>query len=119
MWCLAGTDLTIATTNGLAALHIAIRRGDPAIVRSLLEHGAFVDVRSTSSGRTPLMMAMLDFRLKHRSDMELNIGTLFAADADLNAVDQNGSSALMFSVSQLVSSDRINVFQVPTSACLR
>ena len=131
MCCLAGADLTIAASNGFTALHIAIRRGDPAIVQSMLEHGASVDcplhfgrtenmlrhstsvdVR-TSRLRTPLMVAVLNY---HREDRVIQ--ALIAAKADLNAVDEDGTTALTMAINHIVHADNNVKYGAPASACI-
>ena len=70
---LAGADLTIANSNGDTALHFAASRGDPAIVQSMLEHGAPVD-QQTAEGSTALYIAV-EARQKSSMLLLLKAGT--------------------------------------------
>ena len=115
-----GADLTIASPKGETALHSAARRGNLRIVQTLLEYNASVDAQDCEQ-LTPLMVAMLNFRLQDTADMQLNIEALIAANADLNAVDQDDRSALMIAVSHLNSrilGTLLDTFRVPASVCI-
>ena len=81
---LAGADLTIATSYGGRALHMAAHRGDPEIVQSMLEHGAPVDCQS-KNGNTALHIAIIA-RSKSAMLVLLKAGAFAAA--------QYGSSKL-------------------------
>ena len=90
---LAGSDLTIANSDGNTPLHLAAQRGAPTLVKCLLEHGASVDV-VTPQLRTPLIAAIANFSTEDPADMQLIIEVLVAAKADLNVIDQDGNTAL-------------------------
>ena len=115
---LSGADLTIENSKGETALHFAAQRGDPTLVQSILEHGAFVDVRSTSSGRTPLMTALAGFHLQDRADMQRTVEVLIAANADLNAVCHGGNTAITAAMEKIEKSNNIETFIVPASVCI-
>ena len=114
---LSGADLTIANSKGEVALHRAAQRGDPTLVQSMLEHGAFVDVR-TLHLRTPLMVALLDFHLQDRAAMQRTVEVLIAADADLNAVCQGGDTALTDAMEQVVKSNNNETYSIPALVCI-
>ena len=111
---LAGSDLTIANSNAHTALQVAIRRGDPILVKCLLEHGAPVDV-VTSQLRTPLIAAIFNFGSVEPADMQLVIEALIAANASLNAIDEDGNTALVMTISQANSN---MTHQVPAFVCV-
>jgi len=50
----------IGAQGGLSALHFAARQGALAAARSLVEHGAAVNLKSPADGTTPLLMATLN-----------------------------------------------------------
>ena len=115
---LAGSDLTIANSDGNTPLHLAAQRGAPTLVKCLLEHGAPVDV-VTPQLRTPLMVAVLNFSSEDRADMQLIIQALVSAKSDLNVVDQDGNTALVMAMpSYDKTADRIRKDVVPASVCI-
>ena len=71
-------------------LERAVKAGNVAAVRALIEQGAPVDAR-LDIGRTPLIWAAT----KGRTSV---IQYLIAAGADINAQDNNGSTALMMAI---------------------
>ena len=96
---LTGSDLATVNSCGHTALHFAACRGDPEILQRMLEHGACVDARSTPSGCTPLMSAVMKAHLNRNSqNLQLTVEKLVAANCDLNAVDEQGNTALMLAV---------------------
>ena len=114
---LTGADLTIANMHGDTALHLGARLGNPAIVQSLLEHGAPLNAR-TPELRTPLMAAMLGFHLGDRVNMQRTTEMLIAANADLNAVGHTGQTALFIAVCQAAFSPSNVTYFVPASVCI-
>ena len=46
----------VNTQNGYSLLHVAARRGDPALMRLLVQAGCYLDARATN-GMTPFMIA--------------------------------------------------------------
>ena len=122
---LAGADLTVVNCNSYYPLHLAARRGDPTIVQSMLEHRAAVDV-VTPQLLTPLMTAVLNFHREDRADIQLVIKVLIAEKADLNAVDENGTTALTMAINHLVDEDGTTAlnsdnnvkYGAPASVCI-
>ena len=115
---LTGADLTIANSLGdYTALHMAAQLGDLAVMQSLLEHGAPLNAR-TPELRTPLMTATIGFPLRDTENMQRTTEMLIAANADLNAVDHNGQTALMMALCRALNSDSNLTYLVPTSACI-
>jgi ankyrin repeat protein len=53
----AGADHSLTDKRGFTPLHIAVTRNDARLVRSLLDHGAAINVRTQGEGRTSLMIA--------------------------------------------------------------
>ena len=51
-----GVDINAFKTNGTTAVHSAVQRGAPKVVRYLAEHGAKLDMKN-KQGRTPLDIA--------------------------------------------------------------
>jgi len=66
----------------------AVRLGDAARLRALIDAGEAVDAPTTLEGHTPLAIASI------RGDLEA-VGALLAAGADVNARSDTGQSALM------------------------
>ncbi|KAL8734804.1 MAG: hypothetical protein Q9181_003028 [Wetmoreana brouardii] len=84
-----GADLSHAGPRGETALHIAARKGDDAVIRAILRFStdeALVDLRETSCGRTPLIIACIE---GHQSVVEL----LIAAGANTGLSDDLGWTA--------------------------
>ena len=74
----------------------------------MLEHGACVDAR-TPRLCTPLMAAVMKaHRNENSQNSQLTIEKLIAANSDLNAVDEDGSTALMLAVAELWDLDNIS-----------
>ena len=68
---------------------------------------------------TPLMVAVLNFHCEDPADLQLIIQALVAAKADLNAVDEDGTTALAMAISHIVHSDNNkNLYSAPASACI-
>ena len=49
----AGADHSLTDKRGFTPLHIAVTRNDTRLVQCLLDHGAAINVRTQSDGRTP------------------------------------------------------------------
>ena len=114
---LAGANLTVVDVDGNAALHCAVLRGDPTVVQCLLEHGAPVNSRN-SQLNTPLIVATASFRHADKAAMQRTIEVLLAANADLNAVDQNGVTVLTLALAHAESPDSNKKYVVPASVCV-
>lgn len=52
-----GENVNILTNDNYSALHLAIEAGQPAVVESLLGHGADVHIRGGPDNATPLHMS--------------------------------------------------------------
>ena len=73
----------------------------PQIIQSMLAHGACVDAR-TYRGRTPLISAVLNVHSnENKQNSQNTIEKLIAANSDLNAVNEDGNTALMLAVLEL------------------
>jgi ankyrin repeat protein len=83
---LAGADANIKDNIGQTALIFAVQTVNVEIIRALLSRGVKVDDR-TFKGEAPLMFARLGA-----------VEVLIGADADVNAVDKGGYTALMCAV---------------------
>ncbi len=59
----AGSNATTVTSTGLQAIHLAAQAGNPDAVKALLDHGADVNVRDETHGRTPLVFAVSEDRI--------------------------------------------------------
>ncbi|KAL8705359.1 MAG: hypothetical protein Q9201_001515 [Fulgogasparrea decipioides] len=84
-----GADLSHSSPYGETALHIAARKGDDVVVRAILRSSsddALVDLRESSCGRTPLIIACIE---GHQSVVEL----LIAAGANAGLSDDLGWTA--------------------------
>ena len=105
--------------HGDTALHYAAGLGDLAVMQSLLEHGAPLDARTHELQlHTPLMTALSTFHLGDTENMQRTTEMLIAANADLNAVDHNGQSALFIAVCQTAPSPSNLSYLVPASVCI-
>ena len=83
----AGADHSLTDKRGFTSLHIAVTRNDARLVRSLLDHGAQVNVRTQGDGRTPLMIASV-------AGFEEMVELLLSREADPSIVDGGGRSPL-------------------------
>jgi ankyrin repeat protein len=59
----AGSRVAAATDTGVQAIHFAAQAGNPDALQSLLDHGADVNARDNTYGRTPLIFATSENRL--------------------------------------------------------
>jgi len=101
-----GTDVNSYDDNGMTALHIAAKTGDFDTINILLKHGANVNIRSKKDGTVPLHYTVF-------SNCP-NIVALFnKSNAEMNALDSNGQTALHRCVSYLESP----VFYIDKSQC--
>ena len=88
------------------------------MVKCLLEYGASVDV-VTPQLRTPLIAAIANFSTEDPADMQLIIQALIAADANPNAVDEEGNNALVLALlSYGRTAGQIRKDNVPASICI-
>lgn len=89
----AGAEITQRDTAGRSPLMIASKAGNPTTVKSLLEHGARVNAAQDGGvnevGQTALHHAV------SVSNNERVILDLIQNGADLDALDENGKTALM------------------------
>ena len=81
----AGADPNLTDRHGFTPLHIAVARNDTNLTRSLLDHGAAINVRTPSDGRTPLMIAVT-------AGFEKMVEILLSGGADPSIVDSAGKS---------------------------
>lgn len=88
-----GAELHQASRFGSTALHYAASARSPDCIRPLLEAGADPNVRNTCLLETPVHVAAL-----RHDDPERFLAPLLEYEADANARDHEGSSALAFAV---------------------
>lgn len=75
--------------SGWTPLMLAARKGDIELLNYLLSHGADVNAKSDVQNRTPLMEAVRNRKIQA-------VKVLLAANPDLDAVDWEGYTVLMF-----------------------
>lgn len=85
---LAGSDPDLQDRDGYTAMHIAASRGQMQVLELLLGAGADANIRS-GRGATPLLLACAE------NQAEVPPVLVENSDADLNACDKSGSSALI------------------------
>jgi tankyrase len=90
----AGADINATDSNGVSALHHAVRFRSPTAVRTLIEHGANVNQVCRKSGSTPLHRAVTTTGApstagKHQEAVEI-IRLLIAAGADPFIANKSG-----------------------------
>jgi ankyrin repeat protein len=83
----AGADPNLTDRRGFAPVHIAVARNDAKLVQCLLDHGAAINVRTHSDGRTPLIIAAA-------AGFEQMVEMLLSRGADPSIVDGGGKSPL-------------------------
>ena len=83
----AGADPNLADRRGFAPVHIAVARNEVKLVQRLLDHGAAINVRTYSDGKTPLMIAAA-------AGFEEMVEILLSRGADPSIVDSAGKSSL-------------------------
>ena len=81
----AGADPNLTDRRGFAPVHIAVLRNDAKLVQCLLDHGAAINVRTPSDGRTPLMIAAA-------AGFEEMVEILLSRGADPSIADSGGKS---------------------------
>ena len=111
----------VADSDSKTALHIAALRRRPILVQSLLEHGACVDA-ICELHLTPLMMSVHPSAVHHNlkpADMQRTVKILIAANADLNAVDKNGRTALLLALFNFeIPENGVREDRAPSSVCI-
>ena len=91
----AGWPIDKPCPGGDSALHHASWNGQPGAVALLLERGANVNFRGLEDGRTPLINAVINEAGEAGGDDHVEcIDALIAAGAEIDAVDEEGYSAL-------------------------
>ena len=81
--------------RGFSALHIAVSRGNVALVQMLLRAGATVDVRTNDRSESDRLSAATPLHICCQSDQAVGVmSQLIAANADVNAADGHGWTAL-------------------------
>ena len=90
----AGAHVNATDKNGVSALHHAVRFRNPAAVKTLLEHGANVNLACTKSGSTPLHRAVTATGApgtagKREEVLEI-VRLLLAAGADPSIANKSG-----------------------------
>lgn len=93
----AGTLLNQANSQGFTPLLYAIHNSNERLVRSFIELGAQVN-QVTRKHKTTLMLALQQIAQKKASLGILR--TLLAASVDVNAVDSEGKTALMYAADE-------------------
>ena len=83
----AGAEPDLTDRRGFTPVHIAVVRNDARIVKRLLDHGAAINVRTHSDGKTPLMIAAAP-------GFEEMVEILLSRGADPSIVDSGGKSPL-------------------------
>ena len=86
-----GADPNAFISSGEAMLHLAVMRGDSRVIRILVDHGADVNLRDATKGRTPIYE--IGFGLI--GDPLSVLRELIAAGADVNARSQVGYTPLL------------------------
>ena len=87
----AGADHSLTDKRGFAPLHVAVARNDVRVAQCLLDHGAAINVRTQSEGKTPLMIAAA-------AGFAEMVEMLLSRGADPSIVDSAGKSPLERSV---------------------
>ena len=82
-----GADPNLTDRRGFAPLHIAVARNDAKLVQCLLDHGAAINVRTHSDGKTSLVIAAV-------AGFEEMVEILLSRGADPSIVDSGGKSPL-------------------------
>ena len=75
--------------SGWTPLILAAKKGDPELVKFLLSHGADVNIKSSVRNRTAIMEATRNRNVE-------TVKALLTADTDIDAVDWEGYTVLMF-----------------------
>jgi ankyrin repeat protein len=96
-----GADTSGYDESGASALMLAAKSGSNATVKLLLEKGAATSINSKDKkGETALIHAILGHGLFRSNWIPIDIvKTLVAAGADVNSVDSEGKSGLMYATS--------------------
>ncbi|MGZ3650363.1 MAG: FecR domain-containing protein [Bdellovibrionota bacterium] len=101
-----------APVNYQKMLFTGILSSDLAAVKKAIAHGANVSERSPDTGHTPLQMAITE---KSGSDKEIFVA-LVAAGADVEALDENGHTALMFAALNHLDMEYVRTLVYPGGA---
>ncbi|TPX11905.1 uncharacterized protein E0L32_007403 [Thyridium curvatum] len=87
-------DLNKMNNLGMAPLHVAVLHGDAFSVASLLQHGAYADIRDRNFGFTPLQLACISL---HSTQVEI-ARLLLAHGADPNIYGKSERTPLMLAI---------------------
>lgn len=102
--CSGGVNLNVFDHEGNAAIHYAVMRSRPECVQILIECGADCNLTQNKSGDTPAHLAILT----PGSDFSYScLTTLVKSGANLELVNCNSSSALMFDVAHPISAKNL------------
>jgi uncharacterized protein len=97
-----GVNIDCFDSYGETALHYASQYGHLSIVDFLVKAGANLEIKSLTSGLTPLILAASDLASARRNEFEKNvikvIYFLVEVGADPNAVSDDGWTALIGAV---------------------
>ncbi len=83
---------TVQAVDGLSPLHMAVRDGETAVVKRLLDQGENVNAASSVNGATPLIQAATNGH-------DQIVAALLDAGAAVNTTDRLDATALMYASS--------------------
>ncbi len=91
-----GADPTLSTGHGGAAINYAAGYGEVEMIKTMLQKGSDPSAGTGRRKRTPIMAACGEYQ--HQAVLPI----LLEAGADINAVDQNGNTALHLATNPLL-----------------